>query len=52
MDKKTRLNIYFVIIAIWGVLIIQYIISSSYQPLVIPYSEFQKALKEKQAAGT
>ena len=45
MDKKTRLNIYFVIIAIWGVLIIQYIISSSYQPLVIPYSEFQKALK-------
>ena len=46
MDKKTRLNIYFVIIAIWGVLIIQYIISSSYQPLVIPYSEFQKALKD------
>jgi len=46
MDKKTRLNIYFVIIAIWGVLIIQYIISSSYQPVVIPYSEFQKALKE------
>lgn len=46
MDKKTRLNIYFVIIAIWGVLIIQYIISSTYQPLVIPYSEFQKALKE------
>ncbi len=45
MDKKTRLNIYFVIIAIWGVLIIQYIISSSYQPLVMPYSEFQKALK-------
>jgi cell division protease FtsH len=46
LDKKTRLNIYFVIIAIWGVLIIQYIISSSYQPLVIPYSEFQKALKD------
>lgn len=46
MDKKTRLNIYFVIIAIWGVLIIQYIISSTYQPLVIPYSEFQKALKD------
>jgi len=45
VDKKTKLNIYFVIIAIWGVLIIQYIISSSYQPLVIPYSEFQKALK-------
>ncbi|MGD2085736.1 MAG: ATP-dependent zinc metalloprotease FtsH [Candidatus Aminicenantes bacterium] len=46
MEKKTRLNIYFVIIAIWGVLIIQYIISSTYQPLVIPYSEFQKALKD------
>jgi cell division protease FtsH len=46
LDKKTRLNIYFVIIAIWGVLIIQYIISSTYQPLVIPYSEFQKALKD------
>lgn len=46
MDKKTRLNIYFVIIAIWGVLIIQYIISSTYQPLVIPYSEFQQALKD------
>jgi cell division protease FtsH len=46
LDKKTRLNIYFVIIAIWGVLIIQYIISSTYQPLVIPYSEFQKSLKD------
>jgi cell division protease FtsH len=46
LEKKTRLNIYFVIIAIWGVLIIQYIISSTYQPLVIPYSEFQKALKD------
>jgi cell division protease FtsH len=45
LEKRLKLNIYYVIIAIWGVLIIQYIISSSYQPLVLPYSEFQKALK-------
>jgi cell division protease FtsH len=46
LDKRIRLNIYFVIIAFCGVLIIHYIISSSYQPIVIPYSEFQHALKD------
>jgi cell division protease FtsH len=46
MDKKTRLNIYFIIVAIWGVLILQYFISSTYQPIVLPYSEFQKGIKD------
>jgi len=46
VDKRMRLNIYFIIIAIWGVIIFQYIISSTYRPLVLPYSDFQAALKD------
>ncbi len=46
MEKKTKFNIGFVIIAIWGILLIQGVLSSYYQATVIPYSEFQENLKK------
>ncbi len=46
MDKKTRFNIWYVILAIWGVLLLQNLIVAQYKPKVIPYSEFLQALSD------
>ena len=48
MEKKTKFSIWYVVMAIWGVLIIQNYIASQFAPRVMPYSEFLKALKNEQ----
>ncbi|QJT11110.1 ATP-dependent zinc metalloprotease FtsH [Oceanidesulfovibrio marinus] len=45
MDKK-RFNIWYILLAVWGVLIIQSFISQQYGPRNIPYSEFLGALNQ------
>lgn len=46
MEKRTRFSIWYVLIAIWVVIIIQNVISQTYQIKNIPYSEFVKALDD------
>ncbi len=46
MDKKTRFNVWYVVLAIWGVLLLQNLIVAQYRPKVIPYSDFLQALSE------
>lgn len=48
MEKKTKFSIWYVVMAIWGVLIIQNYIASQFTPRVLPYSEFLKAMKDDQ----
>ncbi len=48
MEKTTKFSIWYVVAAVWGVLLIQDFIASQYQPRHIPYSEFLKALKGDQ----
>ena len=48
MEKTTKFSIWYVVAAIWGVLLLQDFIASQYQPRVIPYSEFLNALKADQ----
>lgn len=45
MENRTKFSIWYVVLAIWGVLIIHNYIASQYQPRTIPYSEFLKALQ-------
>ena len=44
MEKKTKINIWHIILAIWGVLLLQNLIFSQFRPKVIPYSEFVQAV--------
>ena len=44
MEKKTKVNIWYVILAIWGILLLQNLIFSQFRPKVIPYSEFIQAV--------
>jgi len=46
MDKKTKFHLWYVIIAIWGVILFQNMIGAQYRPKSIPYSEFLKALSD------
>ena len=46
MQKHARFNIWYVIMAIWGILILQNLIFSQFRPIVIPYSEFIKAVED------
>ncbi len=48
MEKKTKFSLWYVVLAVWGILIIQNYIASQFAPKVLPYSEFMKALKEDQ----
>ncbi|NLI82257.1 MAG: ATP-dependent metallopeptidase FtsH/Yme1/Tma family protein [Deltaproteobacteria bacterium] len=48
MEKTTRFSIWYVVAAIWGVLLLQDFIASQYQPRMIPYSAFLNALKADQ----
>jgi cell division protease FtsH len=45
MEKTTRFSLWYVILAIWGVLFIQDLIAEQFRPRHIPYSEFLRALK-------
>ncbi len=46
MEQKTKYSIWYVIIAVWGVLLMQQFIASQLAIKVIPYSQFLRALKE------
>ena len=48
MEKKTKFSIWYVVMAIWGVLIIQNYIASQFAPRIVPYSDFLKAMNEGQ----
>jgi cell division protease FtsH len=44
MEKKQRFNLFYVLMAVWGVLILQNLIFSQFRPRVIAYSEFIQAV--------
>jgi len=46
METKTKFSLWYVVIAIWGILALQNYIASQYAPRVVPYSEFLNALKD------
>jgi cell division protease FtsH len=46
MQKHARFNIWYVILAIWGVILLQDLIFSQFRPVVIPYSEFIRAVED------
>lgn len=46
MENSTKFNIWYVLIAIWGVLLLQNMIFSQMRPIIIPYSEFINAVLE------
>jgi cell division protease FtsH len=46
MDKKTQINIWYVIAAIIGVMLLQSLFVQTQQVETIPYSQFQRYLKE------
>jgi cell division protease FtsH len=46
MEKKQKFNIYYILMAVWGVLILQNLIFGQFRPKVIPYSEFIDALDD------
>lgn len=50
MEKKTQINIWYVIAAVWAVVLLQQWWSNSQAVQTIPYSEFQKLLRENQIA--
>lgn len=50
MEKKTQINIWYVIAAVWAVVLLQQWWSNSQAVQTIPYSEFQKLLREDQIA--
>lgn len=45
METKTKFSIWYVVFAIWGVLLVHNFIVSQYEPRALPYSDFLKALK-------
>lgn len=46
METKTKFSIWYVIFALWGVILLHNLIASQYQPRVLPYSDFLQDLKE------
>jgi len=50
MDRPQRFSLWYVLIAIWGVLLLNNFIVSTYGPKNIPYSEFLTQLKAGQIA--
>ena len=46
MHNKTKFNIWYVLMAVWGIILLQNLIFSQFRPKVIPYSEFIKAVME------
>jgi len=46
LDKKTQFNLWYVFLAIWGVIIAQWFWNQSQQVQTIPYSQFLQLLQE------
>ena len=46
MEKNTKFNIWYVLAAIWGVVLLQNMIFNQLRPVIIPYSEFIEAVME------
>ncbi len=46
MEQKTKFSIWYVVFAMWGVLIVHNYLSSQFAPQIVPYSEFLKAMRE------
>jgi len=46
MENKTKFHIGYLLLAIWGILLLQNLIFSQFRPKVIPYSEFIKAVND------
>ncbi len=46
MEKGTKFNFYYLILAFWGVLILQNLIFGQFKPKVIPYSAFLQAIND------
>jgi len=46
MEKKTKFSIWYVLFAMWGILLIHNVIVTYYAPRTIPYSEFLKHLEK------
>ena len=40
MQNKTKFNVWYVLLAVWGIILLQNLIFSQFRPTVIPYSEF------------
>src|SRR4051794_28818834 len=50
MDKKARFNLLYALAAIAGILLIQYVITTTQKIAPIPYSQFQQLLREGKVA--
>ena len=50
MEKQHKFSVWYIMLAIWGVLLIQNYIASMFAVQVIPYSQFLKLLKENKIA--
>jgi len=46
MEQKTKFSIWYVVFAMWGVLIVHNYLSTQFAPQIVPYSEFLKAMRE------
>ncbi len=46
MEKTTKFNIWYIMAAIWGVVLLQEILFDQFKATVIPYSDFIKAVAE------
>lgn len=46
MEKQTKFSIWYLLFAVWGILLLQNIIVTQYAPRTIPYSEFLNALEK------
>ena len=46
MQNKTKFNVWYVLLAVWGIILLQNLIFSQFRPTVIPYSEFIQAVMD------
>jgi len=45
MEQKTKFSIWYVVFAMWGVLIVHNYLSTQFAPQIVPYSEFLQAMR-------
>ena len=46
MEQKQKFNFYYILLAVFGVLILQELLIGQFRPVVVPYSEFITAVTE------
>jgi len=46
MEQKTKFSIWYVVFAMWGVLIVHNYLSTQFAPQIVPYSEFLQAMRD------